>query len=83
MPTVAIVDGIKIQFYNDEHPPSHFHAEFAEHEAMISIDTLKVLKGRLPRPQLRKVLAWAGPRKSLLLRAWIACQADLNPEKIP
>jgi hypothetical protein len=24
MPTVAMVDGIKIQFYWDEHPPPHF-----------------------------------------------------------
>jgi hypothetical protein len=28
MPTVAIVDGVKIQFYFDEHPPPHFHAVF-------------------------------------------------------
>lgn len=82
MPTVAVVDGIKIQFYNDEHPPTHFHAEFAEYEAMISIDTLKVLKGRLPRPQLRKIVAWAEPRKAQLADAWDACQADRNPGKI-
>jgi hypothetical protein len=83
MPTVAVVDGIKIQFYNDEHPPSHFRAEFAEHEAMIGIEDLEVLKGYLPRPQLRKVVAWAEPRKHLLHNAWVACQADLNPGKIP
>ena len=83
MPTVATVDGIKIQFYHDEHPPSHFHAEFAEHQAVISIDTLKVVKGHLPRPQLRKVVAWAEPRKALLLGAWMTCQADTNPGKIP
>ncbi|HKZ95689.1 MAG TPA: DUF4160 domain-containing protein [Hyphomicrobiaceae bacterium] len=83
MPTVAIVDGIKIQFYNDEHPPSHFHAESAEHQAMISIDTLEILEGYLPRPQYRKVVAWAESRKSALLDAWIACQSDRNPGKIP
>jgi len=82
MPAVAIVDGIKIQFYNDEHPPSHFHVEYAEHQAMIDIDTLEILKGYLPRPQYRKVVAWAKPRKAELLRAWIACQSDLNPGKI-
>jgi hypothetical protein len=82
MPVVAIVDGIKIQFYNDEHPPPHFHAQFAEHEAMIGIDAQNVLKGYLPRPQLRKVVAWARPRRALLLDAWFACQADRNPGKI-
>ena len=83
MPIVAIVDGIKIAFYNDEHPPAHFHAKFAEHEAMIGIDTLQVLKGYLPRPQLRKVVAWAKPRQAKLRDAWGACQADRNPGKIP
>ena len=83
MPIVARVDGIKIAFYNDEHPPSHFHAKFAEDEAMIGIDTLEVLKGYLPRPQLRKVVAWARPRKAQLLEAWFACQADRNPGRIP
>jgi hypothetical protein len=83
MPIVARVDGIKITFYNDEHPPIHFHAKYAEHEAMIGIDTLKVLEGYLPRPQLRKVVAWAKPRRALLREAWDACQADRNPGKIP
>jgi hypothetical protein len=30
MPTVAIIEGVKIQFYPDEHLPPHFHAVFAE-----------------------------------------------------
>ena len=30
MPVVAIVDGVKIEFYPDEHPPPHFHARYAE-----------------------------------------------------
>jgi hypothetical protein len=83
MPIVAIVDGIKITFYYDEHPPMHFHAKFAENEAMIDIETLKPLKGRLPRPQLRKVIAWARPRQELLRKAWSICQGDGNLGKIP
>lgn len=83
MPVVAILDGIKITFYHDEHPPMHFHAKFAEHEAMIGIDALKVLKGYLPKPQLRKVVAWAESRKIVLREAWYACEADRHPGKIP
>jgi Domain of unknown function (DUF4160) len=83
MATVAMVDGIKIQFYNDEHPPPHFHAEYAEYQAMIRIDTLKVIEGRMPRPQLRKIVAWAKPRRSLLREAWATCRRDGNPGKIP
>ena len=35
MPLVAVLDGIKIQFYWDEHPPPHFHVEYGEHVAVI------------------------------------------------
>ena len=27
MPTVAVVEGVKVQFFFDDHPPPHFHAE--------------------------------------------------------
>jgi Domain of unknown function (DUF4160) len=82
MPTVATIDGIKIQFYWDEHPPSHFHAEYAEYRAQIEIDSLQIMKGHIPAPQYRKVAAWAKSRKSDLLRAWIQCRSDINPGKI-
>ena len=30
MPIVAVVEGVKIAFYANEHPPAHFHALIAE-----------------------------------------------------
>jgi hypothetical protein len=82
MPTVATIDGISIRFYNDEHPPPHFHAVAAEHQVVIGIDRLRVVAGYLPGPQLRKVIAWAKPRKLELRAAWVACRHDRNPGKI-
>jgi hypothetical protein len=82
MPTVAIVDGIKIQFYWDEHPPPHFHVEYADDIAVIDIETLEILEGHLPRPQYRKLVTWARARKPELLDAWSECQSDANPGKI-
>jgi hypothetical protein len=38
MPTVAIVEGIRIRFYSDEHPPPHLHAVLAEYQTQIGID---------------------------------------------
>ena len=35
-------------YYNDHMPP-HFHAEYAEHEAIYEIDILDVTRGGLPR----------------------------------
>ncbi|MGC1780558.1 MAG: DUF4160 domain-containing protein [Xanthobacteraceae bacterium] len=82
MPTVASVDGVKIQFYWDEHPPPHFHAEYGEYSAMIEIESLEILEGDIPRPQHRKVVAGAQSRKAGLLEAWISCRSDFNPGKI-
>jgi Domain of unknown function (DUF4160) len=81
MPSVAIIDGVKILFYHDEHPPAHFHARYGEHEAVVELETLHILKGALPPAQLRKVRDWARSRQSELLRAWIACRSDADPGK--
>lgn len=82
MPIVATFDGIKIMFYNDEHPPAHFHAVYAEHEAMIDIGSLEVLQGSLPLPKLRQVRSWAAERRQALMFAWLACRSELPPGKI-
>jgi hypothetical protein len=83
VPTVAIVDGVKIQFYAREHPPAHFHAVFAEHRAQISIDSLQIPKGTLPPAKAFAVISWAEPRRDALWRAWYAMLAKRKPEKIP
>jgi hypothetical protein len=82
MPVVAIVDGIKILIYNDDHPPAHFHAQYAEYDALVAIETLTIIAGSLPRSQYRKVLAWARPRKAALNVAWLKAQSDLHPGRL-
>ena len=82
MPTVARVDGIKIQFYWDDHSPVHFHAEYGEYRAQFAIDSLRMINGYIPNSQVRKVTAWAKSRKSQLLAAWIRCESALYPGKI-
>jgi len=41
MPTIAIVDGVKIQMFYDDHAPPHFHAVLGGEEAWIVIRTLE------------------------------------------
>jgi hypothetical protein len=43
----------------DDHPPPHFHAVYNEHKAVIDIQRLEVIEGRLPRRALSLVLDWA------------------------
>jgi hypothetical protein len=83
MPTVAIIDGVKIQFYAREHPPPHFHAVFAEYRAQIDIASFRLLKGNLPPTKLSAVVSWARPRRLALRNAWETTLAKQKPEKIP
>lgn len=72
MPTISMFYGIAIRMFfgSREHPPPHFHAQYAEHEACIEIETGKVLSGSLPRRQLRLVQAWTELHREDLLVNW-------------
>jgi len=83
MPTVAVVEGVKIQFYPNDHPPPHFHAEFGEHRASIHIQSVRVLRGNLPDRKLRVVVEWASTRKAVLAETFIRAVARQRVEPIP
>ena len=82
MPTVAIIEGVKIQLFAREHPPPHFHAVIAEYRAQIDIASLTVIKVHLPPDKLRTVISWASDRQDALMNAWYTVQAKQRPEKI-
>jgi hypothetical protein len=82
MPTVAIVEGVKVQLYAQEHPPPHFHAVFAEYRAQIDIESLQLMKGTLPPAKLRAIISWARPRRAALRRGWDMVASRRMPEKI-
>ena len=66
MPTIKIIDSIKIDVYSREHPPPHFHVLFAEYEELIVIKTLETYIGYIPATQRKKVIKWAKTQKELL-----------------
>ena len=82
MPTVATVEGVRIIFYADEHPPPHFHARFAEYTAQIRIDPVEILKGSLPPNKEGVVMDWARAHRDELLVAWLDMEAGRKPAKI-
>jgi hypothetical protein len=82
MPIVAVVDGVKIAFYANEHPPAHFHATIAEHRAVFDIITLTTTAGSLPVAKRSKVLSWAASRKDVLLERFAAAIAHEKVEPI-
>jgi hypothetical protein len=62
-------------FYANEHPPAHFHAKIAEFQAVVNIDSVMIVAGRLPPAQTRSVLAWAATRQDQLRRTFAAAMA--------
>ncbi len=82
MPTISAFYGILIQIFWREHGPPHFHALYAEHEALIDIRTLEVMQGSLPRRALTLVLERASEHQVELMEDWDLCSRMLTPNKI-
>lgn len=78
MPEISRFYGIVIKMYFGDHRPPHFHAEYGEHEAIIGIESLAVLGGRLPPRALGLVTEWAALHQVELLSAWHAAE-NLQP----
>jgi len=77
MPTIHIIDSIKIMIYFDDHLPPHFHAEYSEYEELIEINTLETYRGKLPNRQRKRVIEWAKENQDYLRQKW----AEFNPKK--
>jgi len=56
--------------YYDEHPPPHFHVEWQGEDAVVRIDTLEVIRGRLPRRALAMIAEWAVAHRDELRHNW-------------
>lgn len=58
MPEVSRFYGIIIRFYYRDHPPTHFHSIYGEHEALIEIETGAIHQGYLPKTAYDLVNQW-------------------------
>jgi hypothetical protein len=70
MPKVCFFYGIVIAVYCSDHLPAHFHALYAGHEAVISVEKPELLKGWLPRRAEAMALEWAALRRAQLMAVW-------------
>ena len=77
MPTIELIDGIKINVYPNEHPPPHFHSIYGEFEAMIRITDLEIEKGDLPSRQYKKIKNWAQENQVALSNIFKQFNPDL------
>ena len=70
MPVISRFYGIVIKMYFADHAPPHFHAEYAEHEVRIAINSLGVLSGHLPPRAMGLVAEWATIHQHELQALW-------------
>ncbi|MFH1635655.1 MAG: DUF4160 domain-containing protein [Chloroflexota bacterium] len=70
MPEISRFFGIVIKMYFDEHSPPHFHAEYGEHEALVNINSMAIIAGRLPSRVLGMVIEWASIHQGELKQEW-------------
>lgn len=67
MPTIKIIDSVKVDLYSREHPPPHFHAVFADFEVLITIRDFKIYAGSMSKTQFDKVIDWAKLNQDILM----------------
>ena len=73
MPVISMFYGILIlmfSFDNKKHHLPHIHTQYAEHAAIIAIDSGDVLDGDLPRSKMKLVQAWIEIHREELLANW-------------
>jgi hypothetical protein len=82
VPRISFFYGIVITMYFYDHEPPHFHAQYAEHHAVIMIESDEVLVGELPTRALKLVLEWADLHRGELEAAWERVKSGGTPEPI-
>ncbi len=82
MPRICEFLGIVIRMYVNDHYPMHFHASYAEHEALFRIDSLELIAGSLPRRAHALVLEWAALHREELIQNWERARLGKSPRQI-
>lgn len=67
MPVISSFYGILIKMFFGDHAPPHFHAEYGEYKAQISIANLGIIDGYLPPKALALVVEWASLNRAALI----------------
>ncbi len=70
MPEISRFYGIVVRMFFNDHAPPHFHAVYGDGSAVIAIESLAVLEGRLTPRALGLVTEWAALHQSELLERW-------------
>lgn len=82
VPTISRFHGITIQMFFKEHGVPHFHARYGGQIAVLTVESLEVLRGGLPSRHERLVREWAALHRDELMRNWELARAGKPLEAI-
>jgi Domain of unknown function (DUF4160) len=82
MPEISRFLGIVIYMYFNEHNPPHFHAQYNDYKATISIQSFGIIEGKLPSRVLSLVVEWAQEHQEELINDWNSIKETGKYEKI-
>ena len=83
MPEISRFFGIIIAMFYDDHTPPHFHVRYGENKAIIDIETLGLLRGRLSPKALALVTEWAMQHQDELRADWELARRHAPLRSIP
>lgn len=70
MPEISPFLGIIITMYYNNHSPPHFHVRYNQQKAIINIETLSIIEGKLTPRILGIVIEWALLHQQELRNNW-------------
>jgi hypothetical protein len=70
MPEISRFLGMVVRMHWDDHPPPHLHVDYGGEQAVVRIDTLDVMRGRLPVRARALLAEWALLHRQELRDNW-------------
>lgn len=64
------IGNIIIHVYANDHLPPHFHIITPDADALVDIETLEILRGKLSHRAETEALAWARSNGNLIVDEW-------------
>lgn len=82
MPEISRFFGIAVTMFYNDHSSPHFHVRYGNQRALVSIETLSVLKGNLSPRVLGLVVEWAAAHQAELQENWLYARSEQPLQKI-
>lgn len=76
MPELSRFFGIVVSMYYNDHAPPHFHVRYSGQKALVAIESLSVLRGRLSPRALGLVMEWAAIHTEELMEDWFLARSQ-------